>query len=198
MRIVGAVVAIDDINLKYTVLTLDDGSGATIEIRIVRLTPDVCNPVDSSSNTTIDNVDVINRCGVFEVAVNDEYLAIGTVVKVKGTISEFRGVKQLDLKRIWIVRTTNEEAQAWAEAAATRQGVLSKPWYISSTEHKKIKKEIKMERKRLHEYKKLKIEHELRKEAQREAREEHRALRDAKLEVRRRREEVMMNAGALI
>ena len=38
VRIVGVVVAIDDINLKYSALTLDDGSGATVELKIVRTT----------------------------------------------------------------------------------------------------------------------------------------------------------------
>ena len=155
------------------------------------------NPVDTSSNTTIANVDVISHLGVFEVKVDNHTLDIGTVVKAKGTVSEFRGVKQLDLKRIWVVTTTNEEAQAWAETAAFKQEFLSSPWHISSAEHTKIKHGIKAEKKKVQEYERRRAEHEAKKKGQREMREAYLAQRETKLEMRRKREEVMMNAGAL-
>lgn len=198
MRLVGVVVAIDDINPKYAVLTVDDGSGVSIEVKIVRLTPDLYNPVESPSNTAIDNVDVISQLGVFEITIDHQRLDIGTVIKAKCTISEFRGLKQLELKRIWTVSTTNEEAQAWAETAAFKQEVLSKPWHIGSTEGKKIKKEIKAEKRRAQEYERLKAEHEAKRKEQRKGRDEYLAKKEAKLEARRRKEEIMMNAGALI
>lgn len=198
VRLVGVVVAIDDINVKYTVLTLDDGSGANIEVKIVRLTPDIYNPVESPSNTVIDNVNVISQFGVFEVTVDQKQVDIGTVIKVKATLSEFRGAKQLELKRIWTVPTTNEEAQAWAETAAFKQVTLCKPWQLSSVEHKKITKEIKTERKKVREYERLKAEHEAKKKEQRKARGEYLAQKEAKLEVRQRKENIILNAGALI
>ncbi|KAH7083085.1 hypothetical protein BKA63DRAFT_142902 [Paraphoma chrysanthemicola] len=197
VRLVGVVVAIDDINLKYTVLTIDDGSGATIELKIVRIPPIEQNPVDTSSNTTIDNVNIVSPFGIFEVVVDQHQLDIGTVVKVKGTISEFRGIKQLDLKRIWIVATTDEEAQAWAETATFKLEVLSTPWHISSAEHRQIKAKMKADRKKAREYEKRKAEYEIKKEEHRQARELHLAEREKKLEMRRRKEELIMNKGAL-
>jgi DNA polymerase III alpha subunit len=197
VRLVGVVVAIDDINLKYTVVTIDDGSGATIELKIVRIPPAERNPVDTSSLTSLDNVKVISRPGVFEVVVDNLRLDIGTVVKAKGTISEFRGIKQLNLKRIWVVSTTDEEAQSWAETAMFKQEVLSKPWHLTSAEHRQIKAKIKSEKKKLQEYERRKSEHEAKKEEQRQAQELYLATREKKLEMRRRKEEVMMNAGAL-
>lgn len=197
VRLVGVVIAIDDINLKYTVLTIDDGSGASIELKIVRVTPTDRNAAISSSKTTLNSVEVISQFGVFEVMVDNHRLDIGTVVKAKGTISEFRGTKQIDLKRIWVVTTTDEEAQAWGETAAFKQQVLSKPWHITSGEHKQIKSNMKSEKKKVHEYEKRKAEHEAKKEEQRQAREVYLAQREKKLEMRRRKEEVMMNAGAL-
>lgn len=177
---------------------MDDGSGANIEVKVVRLTPDIYNPVESPSNTIIDNVNVVSQFGIFEVTVDSQPLDIGTVIKAKCTISEFRGAKQLDLKRVWEVPTTNEEAQAWAETASFKQDVLSKPWHISSAEHKKIKKEIKVERKKMQEYQRLKLEHEIKRKEQRKAHEEHLARKEAKTEVQRRKEEIMMSAGALV
>jgi hypothetical protein len=197
VRLVGVVVAIDDINQNYTVLTIDDGSGKNIEVKIVRLNPEIYNPVKSPSNTMIDNVNVISQCGVFEVMVDQQPLDIGTVVKAKCTIFELWGRKQLEMKRVWVVTDTNEEAQAWAETAAFKQEVLATPWHISSTEHKRITKEIKKEQKRAQEYERLKAEHAAKKKEHMKAREEYLAKREAKSEARRRIEEVMMNAGAL-
>ncbi|KAF2853127.1 hypothetical protein T440DRAFT_515855 [Plenodomus tracheiphilus IPT5] len=197
VRLVGVIVAIDDINVRYTVLTIDDGSGANIELKIVRIPSPGRNPLDTSSTTTIDNVKVISRFGVFEVLVDQHSLDIGTVIKAKGTISMFRGIKQLDLKRIWVVATTNEEAQAWAEAAAFKQSVLSKPWHISKTEGKKIKSTIRAEKKKEQEYERRKAEYEAKMIVHRQAKEAQLVQREAKLEMRRRKEEAMMNAGAL-
>lgn len=198
VRIVGAVVAIDDINLKYTVLTIDDGSGATIELKIVRIPLPGQNALITSSETALKNVQVISQFGVFEVLVDEQRLDIGTVVKAKGMLSEFRGLKQLDLKRIWTVSTTNEEVKAWAETAAFKQEVLSRPWHLTSAEHKRIKADIKAEKKKLRDYERRKDEYEAKKKEHEQANEVRLAQRENKLEIRRRKEEVMMNAGALI
>lgn len=187
MCLVGVIVAIDDINIRYTVLTIDDGSGANIDLKIVRIPPLEHSPVDTSSTTTIGNVNVVSRLGIFKVLVNQQSLDIGTVIKAKGTISEFRGIKQLDLKRIWVVTSTNEEAQAWAEVAAFKQAVLSRPWHISSTEGKKIKSSIRAEKKKEQDFQRREADHQVKIKE-----------REARLETRRRKEEAMMNAGALL
>ncbi|KAH8725014.1 hypothetical protein GQ44DRAFT_772419 [Phaeosphaeriaceae sp. PMI808] len=191
VRLVGVVVAIDDINLRYTVLTVDDGSGANIELKIVRLPSIEKSPLNTSSATAMGNVTVTSRIGVFQVMVDDLAVDIGTVVKAKGTISEFRGIKQLDLKRIWVVTTTNEEAQAWAETAAFKHRVLSSPWHLSSSERKQIKSNIKSEKKKAREYERRKAEYDAKKGEQTRTREE-------RLELRRQKEETIMNTGALV
>lgn len=81
----------------------------------MRVPPADKDLLNSSLVTTLPNVSIISQLGTFEVVVDNQRLDIGSVVKAKGTISEFRGIKQIDLKRIWVVTTTNEEAQAWAE-----------------------------------------------------------------------------------
>jgi hypothetical protein len=164
----------------------------------VRLPPVEQNPIDTSSNTKIENLTIVSRFGSFDVVVDGEALDIGTVVKAKCLISEFRGVKQLDMKRISVVKTTNEEARAWDETAAFKQAVLSRPWRISSAENKKIKHAIKAEKKKEQDYERRKAEYEVKKEEQRLAREAYSAQREKRLEARRRKEEVMLNSGALI
>ena len=198
MRVVGVIVAIDDVNVKYTVLTLDDGSGATIEMKIIRRVPGDQGSENAPSNTYMDNVNVISEFGVFEVMIGQQRIDIGTVIKAKGTISEFRAIKQLEMKRIWTVTTTDEEAQAWAEAATFKQQVLSVPWRLTSAEHRKIKEKIKSDKRKVKEYERLKRDHEKKREEHRKAKELHMAQREVKLESRRRKEEAMMNAGALV
>jgi hypothetical protein len=198
VRLVGVVVAIDDINARYTVLTLDDGSGANVEAKIIRLIPNTSDSKERPSNTTIDNLNVISQLGVFEVTVDGQQVDIGTVLKTKCTISEFRGQKQLEIKRAWIVSTTDAEAKAWAETAAFKRDVLSTPWHIGSTEHKRIKNEIKTEKRKAQEYERLKARHEARRREKKLEREQDIKKREVKLEARQRKEAVMMSAGALI
>ncbi|KAF9741420.1 hypothetical protein PMIN06_006363 [Paraphaeosphaeria minitans] len=196
--LVGAIVAVNEINLRYTTLTLDDGSGDTLEVKIKRLLPELYNPVDSSSNTEVDNLDVLSGLGRFDVTVDGQIVDIGTVIKVKGTISEFRGFKQVELKRIWVVSTTDEEVKFWKALATFKKNVLGRPWHLSKAEGESIKKELKFEQRKRREYDRQKAVYEAKKMEQKKARAEYMAQKQAKYEIRRRKEEVMMNAGALI
>ncbi|KZM26068.1 uncharacterized protein EKO05_0005846 [Ascochyta rabiei] len=198
IRVVGVVVAIDDINFRYSAVTLDDGSGATVELKIVRNTPGEQSSKTPPSNTTVSNVNVVSQFGMFEITVDGCMVDIGTVLKAKGTISEFRGVKQLELKRVQIVSSTDEEAQAWAETAAFKIRTLSVPWRVTSAQHSEIKSKIKAEKKRAKEYDKRMNEYEVKKAEHEAARAAYSAQKEAKRETRRRKEEAMMNAGALI
>jgi hypothetical protein len=195
---VGVVVAIHDIHPRFTLLTIDDGSGANIELKIVRTPLTEQHSVDHPSNTEVNNVSVISQLGDFEVMVDNQPLDIGSTIKAKCTISEFRGIKQLEMKRVWNIKTTNGEAEAWAETAAFKLNVLSKPWHLSSAEARKIKHEQKVEKKKLQEYERRKSEYERKKDERRQAREAHNAERERRLEKRRQKEEIMMNAGAII
>jgi hypothetical protein len=192
------VVAIDDIHVKYTVLTLDDGSGATVEVKIVRLTPKEYSPVDCISNTRINNVNVISGFGVFEVLIDHRQVDIGSVLKVKGTLDEFRGMKQLEIKRVWMLSSTNEEAKAWSETAAFKLEVLSKPWRLTSAEHRKIVDEMEREKKALRRYERKKAAHEAKVKEIKKTQQEHLARRQARLDARQQKEEVLHNKGALI
>ncbi|KAJ4989725.1 OB-fold nucleic acid binding domain-containing protein [Stagonosporopsis vannaccii] len=198
VRVVGVVVAIDDINLKYSAITLDDGSGMTVELKIVRAGFAEQSIKKCCSNTTIGNVNVISHFGVFEITVDGHALNIGTVLKAKGTISEFRGVKQLELKRVQMILSTDEEAQAWAETAAFKTAVLSNPWRVTSAQHSEIKSKIKADRRQAKRYDKRLRDYEARRAEHEAAKAAHQTRKDARREVQRRKEEAMMNAGALI
>ncbi|KAL9094446.1 MAG: hypothetical protein Q9165_003296 [Trypethelium subeluteriae] len=166
VRVVGPIVAIDDINPKYTILTLDDGSGATLGVKIIRRQlEDADNPVDCPDNTAVANLNVVSSVGVFELALAGDLLDIGTVVKVKGTLEEFRGVKQLELKRISIVKTTDEEVKAWNELAQFRKNILSEPWQLSNREIKQLEEDVAARRRKDEQHSRRKREHHLQQKA---------------------------------
>ncbi|KAJ9666550.1 hypothetical protein H2201_003207 [Coniosporium apollinis] len=198
VRLVAPILAIDDLSPRLTFLTLDDGSGATIEVKVQRLDPAVSSSVDCPSNTVIENVNIDARLGVFDVVVDGRRLDVGTVVKVKCGISEFRKTRQLELKRISVVDTTDEEARAWEELALFRRQVLDKPWVLSAEEMKAAEEQVRREKRKEREREKRKREHDELTREKRERRAEKNVKLDEKAERRRREEEVMFNAGALI
>ena len=175
-------------------------------MKIIRLTPSELSTSSSHpSNTKIPNVNVYSRLGNFRVVIDGAEIDIGTVLKVKCTISEFRGSKQLEMLRAWVVRTTDEEAAAWAETAEYKREVLSRAWRVSGREHRRIKEGIERERKaeraeRVREKKveRMRAEKEAERMNKRKVRAEKLARHVEELERKDRRESSMMNAGALI
>jgi hypothetical protein len=196
--ITGPVVSIEDVASKYALLTVDDGSGATIVVKITRLEGEIANSVDCPSNTTIDNVNIQGSLGRFDVLVDDVVLDTGTVVKAKGTIDEWRGTKQIKLERIQIVRSTAEEIQEWEDVARWKREILDKPWVLGREKLEEMEQKHRDDREK-------ELEKQQRKEEMKRAylvkqrdRDAKRKAHEEKRERRRRKEEVMMNAGALI
>ncbi|KAK5167256.1 hypothetical protein LTR04_000069 [Oleoguttula sp. CCFEE 6159] len=189
VRLVAAIVAIDDLGPRYTLLTMDDGSGATIEVKITRL--DTAKSASSTSllDTEVENVKVRAQLGVFDVLVDGKILDIGTVIKARCTLGSFRGVRQLELKRVALVHTTDEEARAWADLADFKQDVLSKPWVLTSAELKNLEDEVNGERRKLRERVRRRQEYEAKKAEKRRRHEE-------RVEKRRRKEEEKITKGA--
>ncbi|KAF2841853.1 hypothetical protein M501DRAFT_1013239 [Patellaria atrata CBS 101060] len=199
VRLVGPIVAIQEIASKWIVLTLDDGSGATIEVQVARLSDDDgANFIDFNSNTTVQNLNVTRNFGLTKITIDSCLVDIGSVVKVKCTISEFRRVKRLDLKRVTLLNTTDEEATAWSELVNFRKNVLSKPWMLSTPELKKIEKGLEKERRKEKEIQKKKAEYEQAKLAKKQKYAESLKRYEEKQERVRRKEEIIMNFGALI
>lgn len=72
--------------------------------------------------------------------VNLSGVDVGSVVKVRGGLGLFRAERQMQLERMSIIRTTNEEAAAWAETTAFRKDVLDTPWVVSEEEEKRARR----------------------------------------------------------
>jgi hypothetical protein len=160
------------------------------------LAPEIAESVDCPSNTTVSNLNIVEGLGRYDVVVDGTVLDVGVVIKVKCTIGEFRGVKQLDLKRIWTVRSTEEEAREWGEIAKWRN-VLDGPWVLSSKQLRELEVGEATERRRRRDAERVRQEKE-RARAEKRARWKEKMVKsEEKAERTRRKEEVMMNAGAL-
>ncbi|KAL8915113.1 MAG: hypothetical protein Q9171_000416 [Xanthocarpia ochracea] len=146
VRLVGVIVALDVYPNRVTMI-LDDSSGLTIEVFCRKdastVTSTVDTSVDSYGGIQLNQVPVKKDhghvCTTSEGKVNLNMFEVGSVVKIKGGISEFRGEKQVTLERISLVRTTSEEVTAWAENAAFYKNVMGKPWVVTERDQRRAK-----------------------------------------------------------
>lgn len=190
VRLVGIVVDIELKANKYLLLTIDDSSGACIEVKTEIRTVREDDHAEYPSNTVVDNIDCVVHWGVPSLFINKAATYIGTVVRLKGTLDSFRNVRQIKLERAWVVKDTNEEAKAWAETAQWHRDIMSKPWVLSERERAKIDEQIKRdamkEREKMKKRKAMDSQHAEKKRKHLEKIEDH-----------RRKKEEEYNAGAL-
>jgi hypothetical protein len=155
--IVGIVVAFDDHD-RFWVFTVDDSSGATIDVTYrkpekakeqdehesVRLNRNAALPqaatVEANSDQDDGTLEGASTC--LEVL---SRVDVGSVVKIKGTISAFRSVRQIALERLEVVLDTNAEVRFWTQRKQLFADVLSKPWKLSAEEEKRLLKEAEGE-----------------------------------------------------
>lgn len=193
VRLVGLIVGIDVVaGGKYILLALDDGSGACITVKITRreVKKNDDGVAELLSSTTVDNLTVHSDFALPTILIDDQAVDIGTVLRCNGTLSSFRNVRQLELLRVWIVKDTAREAEAWADAAKWKQEVLSKPWVLTKAQRDEIdentRKEEKSERERVRRKREWQAKYG-----------EKRRVQQEKREAKRKAEEVKLNMGAL-
>lgn len=190
MRLVGLIVAIETISSYFSLLTLDDGSGACIEIKINHRKMQAGDEAEYPSNTNVDNLDVLMHLGLPTILVDKQPIDIGTVVKVRCTISVYRRTRQLELKKTLVVKDTNAEAAAWKEVAEYKRDVLARPWVLTTSDQDRIDRETRKEELRLREKSKRRVRYEAKMAEKRREHEERVARRNAQCEQ-------FYNAGAL-
>ncbi|KIW99761.1 uncharacterized protein Z518_10689 [Rhinocladiella mackenziei CBS 650.93] len=158
VQVVGVVVALEDYFEKFWLFTIDDSSGATIDVTCRK-------PEKETENNTRDGGKP--RPGQNEATLNpkaDEEqrsldpteqqalrasmsaLQIGTVVQAKGTLSAFRSVRQLTLLRLNIVPDTTHEMALISSRTQFLKSTLSKPWVVTPEEQQKLHWEAQGER----------------------------------------------------
>ncbi|KAI9699967.1 MAG: hypothetical protein M1836_002501 [Candelina mexicana] len=188
VKLVGVLVGFDDFtNEKWGFMELDDGSGATIEIKWAKPPPLPALAADKG-NELLDGQEGIKGHTVTKEAdiktpkqeiknsagerIDINGIDLGSVVKVKGTIDSFRGVRQIVLQRISTffpdflshlnsaVISVKGVLTAWEELNAFRTSVLSKPWYLSSEAQQQLELEEQKRERRKKQKKRREIERE--------------------------------------
>ncbi|KAH8811973.1 hypothetical protein F5884DRAFT_297214 [Xylogone sp. PMI_703] len=158
VRLTGVVVAIDDFS-GWRVYSLDDSSGACIECSCAApitpnpLVPDPIVPNRPGERSGGNKID--SRAGNAQQAKPPsdpnlplESIDIGTVVKIKGGIGIFREQKRIEIKRIQVIRSTDEEVRCWDEVRAFLKDVVGEDWMLSEEEQKKCKRRWEREQRK--------------------------------------------------
>ncbi|RFU31654.1 hypothetical protein B7463_g4680, partial [Scytalidium lignicola] len=153
VRLTGVVIAIDDFNGRR-VYSLDDSSGVCIECSCaLPVTPD---PLPSHSIVPVRSIEPVNgnrRDAQKSEPPPDpnlplESIDIGTVVKVKGGISMFWGQKRIEIKRVQILGSTDEEVRCWDEVGVFLRDVVGRAWILSEEEQRKCRRRWEREQRK--------------------------------------------------
>ncbi|RHZ58809.1 hypothetical protein CDV55_103306 [Aspergillus turcosus] len=147
VSLVGIIVARTDV-FKRTILTLDDSSGETIEIAVLKAEssdrtphqqPQQQQQQQAPENAT-RHVAATNRTDL-----DISPLVPGTVVQVKGTLSVFRAAMQLQLERFFLVRDTAAEMRFVDQRSRYLVEVLTVPWQLTGEEVERLRLEAEAE-----------------------------------------------------
>ena len=137
------MVAIDEVQSKHVLLTIDDGSGATIVVKITLESKDTSSAVNTLSSTKVPNVYVRTSIGLLNVLINNVIVDIGTVLKVKAMVERFRGSNQLAAERLEVIEGTTGEARVWGDIARWKTDILAQPWILSKDDLKRLEARVR-------------------------------------------------------
>lgn len=175
---------------KYCFVTLDDGSGELLNVKITRRPADQVAKAEYPSNTLVDNVDVNVTLGVAALAIDGRPVTVGQPIRVRGSLETYRGVRQLDLKRIKLIQNTVDEVKEWQETVEWKTTVLNKNWVLSKEKMKELDAAA-------HAQQMQAAERQQRKRAWHARHDEKRRRADAKYEIKRQALDSRYNNGAL-
>lgn len=99
-------------SLCADVAIVDDGSGYLMDLVVWKGEP----PTGRKPKFSFDDL---------------KEVSLHSIIKAKGSLGEFRGNKQLLLRRIAVLHDTNDEVDAWTETIKFKKNVLSKPWHLA-------------------------------------------------------------------
>jgi hypothetical protein len=142
VQVIGVVVACDENFEKFWNFTVDEGSGEVIDC--VCWKPDkerVKHAGGQDGDTKPEKIDVEQQRRE-EVILG---IDIGTVVQVKGTVTSFRDVRQIQIERLNIIPTTNQELMLIAARTKFLEEILMKPWVVSPNRQKRLYKDAQGE-----------------------------------------------------
>lgn len=149
VQLVGIVVAIEDYHEHLFLLTLDDSSSSTLDVVLRKPKPQ--QPPNQHAQANLARAESNDLAGSDDENENEDRkeklalletlssLTIGSTVLVKGTITTFRGTRQLALLRLQVLRSTTAELQHTAARTAFLSRTLGKPWVVSDSRQQKLR-----------------------------------------------------------
>ena len=199
VTVVGLIVAVTDY-YRRTILTLDDSSGATIEVAVLKsenpkpnhdLTitapPQGANS-DKSTEAAESSAEPIHLSTTARTPLDITNLVPGALVMIKGTLSVFRSTMQLQLERFFPVPDTTVELRFLADRMQYLADVLSVPWMLTDEEVEQLRLETENDVKKFDGNRKRK-ERQVRKRVEREEKDHRRIVRAYEAEERKREKE---------
>lgn len=149
VTIAGLIVARGDAK-RGTVLTIDDSSGATVDLVVPHSTdPKHLEAAQETQPLSGDSQDAESKeptPGFVHVSMTDKTildvsdLVSGAMVKVKATLDIWWGVPELKMERFTVLRDTNAEMEFLEERLRALLG-LSVPWVLSEEEVEELRRE---------------------------------------------------------
>lgn len=176
---------------KFILLTVDDGSGANMEVKLER---PVAHRAPSgavySTKTTLDHVEAIIEMGLPAVYIRGKRVEIGSVVIAEGKVEKYNTSRQLIAQRFSFVKDTHDEAVYWSKVAEWKRKVLNKPWTLDTETKRAIDMKLKEEER-------VREKNARRKKKRSAKVEEMRRLHDEKVEQKRKERTEYYDQGAL-
>jgi endo-1,3(4)-beta-glucanase len=148
VRIVGVVVG-DDLYKERRIFTIDDSSGSCLDAVAMLKTAaesrgntnseekEVVCTTDAAESTTATLASILSSADVPYPEIQ-----VGTVVDVKGLLFMTRwGELRIQVQKMVIVKTTEDEVALWEKRDRFRRDILNKPWVMRSRDIRKCRKE---------------------------------------------------------
>jgi Telomere regulation protein Stn1 len=168
VRVTGVIVAVDEYPGK-NVYTVDDSSGMCVECVCVAPAP-APKKETTEAPMHLDQIASINQAAistsepnkekqkrkaeaekkgnggnktapsVLEPIVPWEQMEVGTVIKVKGRVGEYWKQTRVEVVKIEVLRSTDQEVKCWNEVMDFKRDVLGKAWIVTEEEEERCRR----------------------------------------------------------
>ncbi|OCT44302.1 OB-fold nucleic acid binding protein [Cladophialophora carrionii] len=145
VQVIGVVVVLEEYFEKFWLFTVDDGSGATVDVTFPKPEKEKTPGAVSTSSKREVEPNPTSTGEDEEVGAEQHLqttlslLRIGTVVQAKGTLTIFRQTRQLSLIRLNVLPSTTHEMALVSSRSQFYASILSRPWILSQEEQIRLR-----------------------------------------------------------
>ncbi|RMJ20801.1 OB-fold nucleic acid binding protein, partial [Aspergillus sp. HF37] len=147
--LVGIIVARTEA-ARCTILTLDDSSGATVDVVVSKPPPPPPLQQPQTHNDT-GTGGRTHQSATSKTPLDITALLPGAMTKIKGTLSTYRSTTQIHLERHFAVPDTNAEMRFLEQRVRFLVEVLAGPWVLADVEVEALREDADREEVRVDE-----------------------------------------------